>query len=85
MQVREPDGESIVCANHFQTPSLRDDPRNTNYTAEAPRFLRQARLRELMDGARGAIDARKASSFLRDRKLPGGAFPGNYHRATLTP
>jgi len=83
MQVREPEGESIVCANHFQSPSLRDDPRNTNYTAEATSVLRQARLRELMDGARGAIDSRKAVEFLRDRKLPGGAFPGNHHRATL--
>src|ERR1051325_5581344 len=33
--VREPDGDSITCANHFQTPHLKDEPRNTNYMADA--------------------------------------------------
>ena len=29
--VREAAGDSIVCPNHFETPGLKDDPRNTNY------------------------------------------------------
>ena len=81
-QVREPEGESILCANHFQTAGLKDDPRNTNYTADATSTMRQARLEELMKHA-PAIDPARAVEFLRDRKLTGGVFAGNGHRATL--
>ena len=38
---------------------------------------------ELLQGSRGKIDAARAADFLRDRKLPGGLFAGNGHRATL--
>lgn len=82
-QVREPEGVSIVCANHFQTPVLRDDPRNTNYVVEATSVSRAARLTELMQPTNGMISIARAVGFLRDRNLPGGAFAGNGHRATL--
>jgi isopenicillin-N N-acyltransferase like protein len=82
-QVREPKGDSIVCANHFQTPGLCDDPRNQKYLREATSVSRQSRLTELMEGTNGPITISRAVSFLRDRNLPGGAFPGNGHRATL--
>lgn len=82
-QVREPEGDSIVCGNHFQTPGLKDNPRNTNYIAEATSVSRETRLKELMQQAQGKISAPEAVEFLRDRDLPGGVFAGNGHRATL--
>jgi isopenicillin-N N-acyltransferase-like protein len=82
-QVREPQGDSIICANHFQTPSLRDDPLNQKYISEATSVSRQARLTELMQKTNGAITVARTVGFLRDRNLPGGIFAGNGHRATL--
>lgn len=82
-QEREPEGDSIVCANHFQTSGLRDDPRNQKYVREATSVSRQTRLMELMQRTNGLITVSRAAGFLRDRDLPGGAFPGNGHRATL--
>ena len=81
--VREPVGDSIICANHFETPGLKDDPRNTNYMAEATSVSRAARLQELIQAAHGTINVPETVEFLRDRKLPGGIFAGNGHRATL--
>jgi hypothetical protein len=82
-QVREPVGDSIVCGNHFQTEGLKDEPRNTNYIAEATSVSRETRLKELLVTANGKLDATAAAAVLRDRDLPGGVFPGNGHRATL--
>jgi isopenicillin-N N-acyltransferase like protein len=82
-QVREPEGDSIICANHFQTPGLKDNPRNINYMAEATSVSRAARLTELIQAAHGTIDAPEAVEFLRDRDLPGGIFAGNGNRGTL--
>jgi hypothetical protein len=82
-QVREPESDSIVCANHFQTPGLRDDPRNQTYIREATSVSRQTRLMELMQGTNGLITVARGVALLRDRDLPGGTFPGNGHRGTL--
>ena len=82
-QVREPEGDSIICANHFETAGLKSDPRNTNYIADATSVSRQTRLAELLQETPHAIDARRAVAILRDRKLVGGIFAGNGHRATL--
>jgi hypothetical protein len=82
-QVREPEGDSIVCANHFQTPGLRDDPRNRTHIQEATSVARQTRLAELMQPTNGPITIRRAVDLLRDRKLAGGAFAGNGNRAAL--
>ena len=82
-QVREADGDSIVCANHFETPGLRDDYRNQQHLAEATSVSRKTRMTELIQGAHGKIDAAHAVEFLRDRKLPGGTFAGNGNRGSL--
>jgi isopenicillin-N N-acyltransferase like protein len=82
-QVREPEGDAIVCANHFETPGLKNNPRNTNYMAEATSVSRAVRLKELIQAAHGTIDVSEAVEFLRDRDLPGGIFAGNGHRGTL--
>jgi hypothetical protein len=81
--VREPDGDTIVCPNHFETPGLKDDPRNTNYMAGATSVSREARLKELIQKADGKIDPALAADFLRDRDLPGGIFAGDGHRGSL--
>ncbi len=82
-QVREAEGDSIICPNHFQTAGLKDDPRNTNYMNEATSVSRQSRLAELLQETNRLMDVPRAIELLRDRKLPGGAFAGNGHRATL--
>jgi len=81
--VREPEGDTIVSANHFQTPGLKDDARNTNYLEEATSTPRYTRMMELLTAARGKLDATHAAEILRDEKLPGGEFAGHGHRATL--
>ncbi|HEX3890110.1 MAG TPA: C45 family autoproteolytic acyltransferase/hydrolase [Verrucomicrobiae bacterium] len=81
--VREAEGDSIVCPNHFETAGLKDDARNTNYMAEATSVSRETRLKELLRQSNGKIDSRLAVNFLRDRDLPGGIFAGDGNRATL--
>ena len=83
LNVREPEGDTIVSANHFQTPGLQEDKRNQRYLEEATSVPRTTRLTELLQGAGGTINASRAAEFLRDRMLPGGRFAGNGQRATL--
>ncbi len=83
MNVREPAGDSIVCPNHFETATLKDDSLNTNYMAGATSVSRDARLRELIQEFHGSISPAQAVDFLRDRKLPGGIFAGDGHRGSL--
>ena len=81
--VREADGDSIVCPNHFETDGLKDGARNTNYMDEATSVSREARLKELIKQFHGTISAMQSADFLRDRKLPGGVFAGDGHRSSL--
>jgi tetratricopeptide (TPR) repeat protein len=81
--VREPEGDSIVCPNHFETEGLKDNARNTNYMAEATSISRETRLKELIQESDGKIDPVLAVELLRDRKLPGGIFAGDGHRGSL--
>jgi hypothetical protein len=81
--VREGADGVALCANHFETEALRGDPDNVAFMAEGPSVARRERIRELVEGARGRIDGRRAVEILRDRRLPGGRFPGNGHRGTL--
>jgi len=83
MNVREPEGDSIVCPNHFETAGLKEDPLNTNYMAAATSVSRDARLKELIREFHGSISPSQAVDFLRDRKLPGGIFAGDGHRGSL--
>jgi hypothetical protein len=83
MNVREPDGDSIVCPNHFETPGLKDSPRNLDYMTNATSVSRDARLKELIQEFHSAISPAQAVDFLRDRKLPGGIFAGDGHRSSL--
>lgn len=73
----------IVCANHYLTDALKDDPLNEQFKRVDTSVSRYDRMRELIEGASGPVDAAQCAAFLRDRRLPGGAFPGNGHRSTL--
>lgn len=84
-RVREPDGDSIVCANHFLTEELKDGAKNREYRAESTSVSRDARMVELLRETHGEITPVRAVEILRDRKLPGGDFPGFGHRSTLNP
>ena len=81
--VREPEGDSIVCPNHFETPGLKDSQRNLDYMDQATSVSREARLQELIRQFHGAISPAEAADILRDRKLPGGVFAGNGQRGSL--
>lgn len=85
MNVREPEGDTIVSANHFQTDGLKEDKRNQRYLEEATSLPRYARMTELLQAAGGKITPPRAVEILRDRKLPGGRFAGNGQRASLNP
>jgi tetratricopeptide (TPR) repeat protein len=80
--VREPSGDSITCANHF-TAAGKDSKRNQDYLADSTSVSRQKRGDELVREARGKLNAARTAEILRDRRLPGGAFPGHGHRGTL--
>jgi isopenicillin-N N-acyltransferase like protein len=82
-QVREPEANFIICANHFETPGLAESQRNREYREESTSESRHARLLELIHSGRGRIDAATSAEFLRDRNLPGGSFVGHGHRGTL--
>lgn len=81
--VRQPDGDSIVCPNHFETDELKDSKRNLEYMDQATSVSREARLKELIHQFHGTISPAQAADFLRDRNLPGGIFAGNGHRDSL--
>jgi hypothetical protein len=81
--VREPENDSIICANHFQTSGLDNGARNLKYIREATSISRQSRMSELVQQERGKLNPESAAAILRDRNLPGGAFAGNGHRGAL--
>jgi predicted choloylglycine hydrolase len=81
--VREPEGDTIVSGNHFQTEKLAEDKRNQRYLEEATSLPRYTRMTELLQTNRGRINRIRAVEMLRDRNLPGGRFVGNGNRATL--
>jgi predicted choloylglycine hydrolase len=81
--VREADGDSIVCPNHFETAGLKDGKRNQEYMDEATSVSREKRMLELIQQNRGKIGTVQAVNFLRDRDLPGGIFAGDGHRGSL--
>jgi tetratricopeptide (TPR) repeat protein len=81
--VREANGDSIVCPNHFETAGLKDGERNTNYMIEATSVSREKRMMELLQQSHGTINAAQSAAILRDRDLPGGIFAGDGHRGSL--
>jgi isopenicillin-N N-acyltransferase like protein len=86
MAVREADGQSyLVCANHYLTSELKDDPLNLQFQRLDTSVSRFDRMKELLESSAGKLDAAQTAALLRDRRLPGGGFPGNGHRGSLNP
>ena len=86
MAVREPSGVPwIVCANHYLTGTLTNEAVNLKYVQADTSLLRYARMEELLKRAAGSLDAPRAASLLRDRRLPGDRDAGNGHRGALNP
>lgn len=84
--VREPGSEShIVCANLYRSPELEADEMNQRMKRVDTSVPRYDRANELLVEARGALDPARCVTILRDRRLPGGQFPGNGHRSSLNP
>jgi predicted small integral membrane protein len=85
--VREPEknADSLVCANHYLTAELKDDPINETYKRADTSVPRFERMTELLRGETNRLDATGCATLLRDRRLPGGALAGNGHRGSLNP
>jgi isopenicillin-N N-acyltransferase-like protein len=84
--VREPfDAGFTVCANHYMTAALTNDPVNLTYMQADTSLPRYARMAELLQRNTGTLDATQSASILRNRELPGDRFAGNGHRSSLNP
>jgi isopenicillin-N N-acyltransferase-like protein len=85
--VREPERSAdwLVCANHYLTAELKDDPINETYKRADTSLPRFERMTELLGAETNRLDASGCAAILRDRRLPGGGFAGNGHRASLNP
>lgn len=81
--VREGSNSVIICSNHFITKTQQSIPENLEYMIEGTSLSRYDRMLELVNLAWGRLTPEETLSILRDRKLPGGAFPGNGHRGTI--
>lgn len=81
--IREPEHNFIICANHFQTTELKNDPNNLAFLADSSSPGRYSRADELLQTNNGKINPARAAAILRDRLLPGGIFAGNGNRGAL--
>ncbi len=74
MAVREP----VMTLDRLREPlsddALKDDPLNEHFKRVDTSVSRYDRLRELLAGTSGPIDAAQCATFLRDRRLPGARF-----------
>jgi hypothetical protein len=85
--VREPEAnaDSLVCANHYLTAELKDDPINETYKRADTSVSRLDRMTELLRDETNRLDAAACAAVLRDRRLPGGQFAGDGNRGSLNP
>lgn len=92
--VREPEpdlggqptgGQAIVCANHFMTPALRDQPSNRQLMADGTTVDRYNRMETLLKAQQGVLTPRSAVDILRDRAGPDGREVGLGNEASLAP
>ena len=86
MAVRTPGqpDDSLVCANHYLTPELKDTAINETYQRADTSLSRFDRMTELLK-ITNALDAAACAALLRDRRLPGGQLAGDCHRGSLNP
>jgi isopenicillin-N N-acyltransferase like protein len=80
-----PDADSIVCANHYLTPELTNDPINQLFLQSDTSGARYDRAAELLERVSGTLDPPAIAELLRDRRLLGDLPAGNGHRGALNP
>lgn len=78
-----PDGEYIVCSNHFRTELLKDDEANKKYMVEGTTVDRLNRLETLIRSSAGRLTPELAAEILRDREAPGGVSAGMGNAAAI--
>jgi hypothetical protein len=66
-----PDGEYLICTNHYQSPTFAADKYNVENIATSDSPYRFRRIEELIEAA-GSIDPAGAAAILRDRLGVGG-------------
>ncbi len=69
MDVFTPDGDLLICANHYQSARFKDSPENLANIRESDSMARFRRMSELTSTS-GALDPVKAVRILRDRSGP---------------
>lgn len=70
-EVREAEGQHIVCANHFLSPAFQQDANHIAYLEEGTSVVRFNRTQEWIDANKGRITPEAAVAFVRDRMVPG--------------
>lgn len=65
-----PEGDRLICTNHYQSAELADDPENRKNIAESDSYPRYRRIGELLDRA-GPLTPQGAAAILRDRRGAG--------------
>jgi hypothetical protein len=70
-ELYSPDGDYLVCTNHYQSPAFADDKYNVENIATSDSPHRRERIVELISEA-GTIDPAGAAAILRDKLGVGG-------------
>jgi tetratricopeptide (TPR) repeat protein len=81
--VRRADADYLICANHFLSGALKNDPGNREYMATGTTVDRYRRMTELVQQSRGKLTPERAAAILRDRQVPGTADPGYGNHAAI--
>jgi tetratricopeptide (TPR) repeat protein len=81
--VRRADADYLICANHFLSGELKNDPGNLGYMAAGTTVDRYQRMTELVKKSRGKLTPEMAAAILRDRQAPGAANPGYGNHAAI--
>jgi isopenicillin-N N-acyltransferase like protein len=81
--VRRADADYLICANHFLSGALKNDPGNLEYMATGTTVDRYRRMTELVQQSRGRLTPEMAAAILRDRQVPGAEDPGYGNHAAI--
>ena len=85
MDVRRPEGDRLICSNHFLSEVFRDERVNRDFMGWSTSVARFERMRELVDRAAGRLNVPGAAEILRDRRGKDDLDVGNGNRSTVNP
>jgi isopenicillin-N N-acyltransferase like protein len=83
--LRQPEGEYIICSNHFMEPDFAKDQANADYMTSGTTLARYQRMENLVKGTSANLDPPLAASFLRDRLGKDNLNIGNGNRSAINP